>query len=126
MRGYEIKGKTAIGREKKVTGKIEILKEAEPSFKSLSGSLRGKILVCSGEVSKTVLEKARALGVLGLVCPKVREEELASLEREMKISWSPSLFALLIVGEEIEKFLPEIEGKKGTIEIKKKRLVVEK
>lgn len=126
MMGYEIKGKTAIGTEKKVTGKVEILKEAEPSFKSLSGNLRGKILVCPGEISKGVLEKARALGVLGIVGRKITEEHLFSLKKELRSSWSSASFALLIVEEETEKILPKIEGKIATIEVEKKRLVIEK
>lgn len=128
MMGYEIKAKTAIGTTKKVSGEIEVLRGKggePPSFRNLQRSLKGKILVCPGEVSKSVLEKAKALGVLGVVGGKIADEQLSCLKSELKTSWSPSLFALLIVEEEIEKVLDKIEGKMGTIEIEKKRLVIE-
>lgn len=126
MKREKIKAKTAIGTEKEVSGEIEILKEEEPSFRSLRSNLRGKILVCPGEVSKSVLEKARALGVFGIVARKITEEELASLKKELKSSWSPASFALLIVEEEIEEILPKSKGKMATIEVEKKRLIIER
>lgn len=126
--GYEIKAKTAVGTTKKVAGKIEVLKAKRGesfSFKNLQGSLKGKILVCQGKVSKGVLEKARALGVLGIVCKDLDDEQLSQLKRELRSSWSPSLFALLITQQKIEDISEKIEGKMGAIEVEKKRLVIE-
>jgi len=128
MTGFVTKAKTAIGTTKKVTGKMEVLKKERgelPSFKRLPEDLKGKILVCPGEISKSVLEKARALGVSGIVCFGLAEEQLSRLKKELEGSWSPALFALLILAEEKDKILDKIEGKKGTIEVKRKRLVVE-
>jgi len=129
MMGYkQVKAKTAIGTTKKVSGEIEVLRgkgDEPPSFRNLQKNLKGKILVCSGEISKSVLEKAKALGVLGVVGSKIADEQLSCLKSELKTSWSPSLFALLIVEEGIEKVLDKIEGKMGTIEVEKKRLVIE-
>ena len=118
----EIKAKTVLATTKKVSGRIEGLR-APFSFRGLKRSLKGKILVCSGEASKDVLEKARALGVFGIVCQSIDEGEIERIKKELKTSWSPSLFALLVADEEIE--LDKIEGKMATIEVEKKRLTIE-
>ncbi len=129
MTAFEIKAKTAIGTAKRVSGKIELLKDKgdEPlSFRDLPRDLKGKILVCPGEVSKSILEKARALGVVGLICQKINDGLLSSLKGELKIGWlSSSSFVLLVVEEEIKKLLAKIEGRLGIIDREKKRLVVE-
>ena len=119
---FEIKGKTVLATSKKVSGKIEGLR-APFSFRGLKRSLKGKILVCPGNVSKDVLEKARALDVFGIVCQSIDEREIERIKKELKTSWSPSLFALLVVDENIE--LDKIEGKMATIEVEKKKLIID-
>ena len=126
MKRCEIKAKIALGKGKKISGQIEVLKcqgEKPPSFRNLPKNLKGKILVCPGEVFKSLLEKSMALGVYGVVADKIADESLLRLEKELKTSWSPATFALLIVEEEID--WNKFEGKLGTIEVKEKRLVIE-
>ena len=122
----ELKAETALGTKKKVIGEIEALRTSDellPSFRILKKSLKGKILVCLGKVSKGIIEKARALDVVGIVCQEVEEEELIRIKKELKSSFSPTLFAFLVVNEKIE--LDKIEGKMATIDVEKKRLIVE-
>ena len=127
MKGYTLKAKTALGTAKKVSGKIEVLKgenEELLSFRNLQGSLKGKILIIPAEIPKSILEKARALGVSGIVGKKIADEYLTQLENELKTSWLPASFALLIIEEGMEEILDKIEGKTGTIEVKEKRLII--
>lgn len=126
MKRCEIKAKTALGKGKKISGQIEVLKcqgEESLSFRNLPRNLKGKILVCPGEILKSLLEKAMALGIYGLVGKMIDDEQLLRLEKELKTSWSPVTFALLIVGEKID--WDKLDGKIGTIEVENKRLVVE-
>lgn len=123
-----IKGQQSLGAGLKVSGTIEIFREdqKEPSaVTNLKGSLKGKILVCPGVISKSVLEKARALDVAGIVCQKIASEEFERLARELKTSWSPESFAFLTTSQPLKKILAEIEGKSGTLEISQGRMVVE-
>lgn len=127
MKGYTLKAKTALGTAKKVSGKIEILKgknEELLSFRNLQGSLKGKILIIPAEIPKSILEKARALGVSGIVGKKIADEYLTQLENELKTSWLSFSFALLIIEEGMEEILDKVEGKTGTIEVKEKRLII--
>ncbi|MBL7150615.1 hypothetical protein ISS86_01650 [Candidatus Microgenomates bacterium] len=127
MKGYTLKAKTALGTAKKVSGKIEILKgknEELLSFRNLQGSLKGKILIIPAEIPKSILEKARALGVSGIVGKKIADEYLTQLENELKTSWLSFSFALLIIEEGLEEILDKVEGKTGTIEVKEKRLII--
>lgn len=123
MKDYEIKAKIVIGTTKKVFGELKVLRGEPASFRDLEGSLKGKILVCPGEASKSVLEKARALGVSGIVCQRIDGEQIVRLSAELKTSWKPASFCLLVVEEEID--WDKLEGKTGTIEVEKKRLTVE-
>jgi hypothetical protein len=125
MNDYSIKAKTVIGRGKKTSGKIEVLKIEgdEPcSFRNLKTDLKGKILICPAKISKSILEKSRALGVAGMVCRQASEDLLSYLKEDLKVKWLSSLFILLIIDEEVD--WDKIEGKIGMIEKNKKRLVV--
>ena len=127
MKGYTLKAKTALGTAKKVSGKIEVLKgenEELLSFRNLQGSLKGKILIIPAEIPKSILEKARALGVSGIVGKKIADEYLTQLKNELKTSWLSFSFALLIIEKGMEEILDKVEGKMGTIEVKEKKLVI--
>lgn len=127
MKGYTLKAKTALGTAKKVSGKIEVLKgenEELLSFRNLQGSLKGTILIIPAEIPKSILEKARALGVSGIVGKKIADEYLTQLENELKTSWLSFSFALLIIEKGMEEILDKVEGKMGTIEVKEKKLVI--
>ena len=127
MKGYTLKAKTALGTAKKVSGKIEVLKgenEELLSFRNLQGSLKGKILIIPAEIPKSILEKARALGVSGIVGKKIADEYLTQLKNALKTSWLSFSFALLIIEKGMEEILDKVEGKMGTIEVKEKKLVI--
>jgi len=127
MKGYTLKAKTALGTAKKVSGKIEVLKgenEELLSFRNLQGSLKGTILIIPAEIPKSILEKARALGVSGIVGKKIADEYLTQLKNELKTSWLSFSFALLIIEKGMEEILDKVEGKMGTIEVKEKKLVI--
>lgn len=119
----ELKAKVALGTGKKVTGRIQGL-TSPCSFKNLKENLGGKILVCLGKLSKDVLEKARALGVLGIVCQEIDEAELERLKKELSSSWSPALFGFLVIDGALESWLNKIEGKEATISIEKRKLTI--
>jgi len=123
-----IKAKEGLGTTKKISGQIKVLEKKKGevfSFKDLQEKLKGKILVCSGKISRDFLQKAMALEALGIVCQSVADEELKEIKNELKAPWLPVLFALLLVdGNELIKILKVIDGKMATIETEKKRLVI--
>jgi len=124
MRNKVIHGEIAIGNQEKVSGKLVVLLKEPFSFKDLIPDLKGKLLVCPGDLCKPVLEKARTLEVVGLISKSVNEEEVKRLEIELKTSWSAAPFALLTIKEKID--WQKFQGKMGAIEVKEKRLIIKK
>lgn len=120
MSSVQIKAKIALGVKDKITGEIRFL-QPEACFRDLTESLKGKILVCAEKMDKAILEKALALGAVGVVAKEADETDLAGLASDLQSSWSPDNFALLLTGSKLEASLA---GKTGTIDVKNKRLVV--
>ena len=115
--------KTALGSQKKIVGEIKSLKPPF-RFQDLKSSLKGKILICPGKISREILEKAKALEVSGIVCESIDESEKERIKKEMKSPWSPVIFGLMVIDQDLGKVITEISGKTATIDLKKKSLII--